>query len=341
MTPRERVYATIRGEPADRTPVMPIFMAWAAHYIGCTYRDYYMNARVLADAQVAVATAFELDQVSAISDPWREAEALGMILDYPDEGVGIPRGPRLASRQDHCSLRVPDVASSPRMADRVEGVRLMARRLGQTHSVMGWVEGPLAEYVDLRGLEPAMLDLVDEPRAFQAAAETLVQTGERFAAAQVNAGADMIGIGDAAASLVGPQLFRDLILPLQTRLIQSIHAMGAAVRLHVCGNIGPIIADMARTGADIIDVDWMVPLDEARCAAGPEVTLCGNFNPAGVLLRGTPQSVAAAAEQCIRDGGRHFILQPGCEVPPGTPEANIRAFCPGRGSLVALTLVHR
>ena len=91
---------------------------------------------------------------------------------------------------------------------------------------------------------------------------------------------------------------------------------------------------MARSGADIIDVDWMVALDEARQLVGPEVTLCGNFDPVGILLQGSAEDVAEAAKQCLKTGGDKFILMPGCEVPPGTPEQNIRAFCPCDGCLI-------
>jgi uroporphyrinogen decarboxylase len=91
---------------------------------------------------------------------------------------------------------------------------------------------------------------------------------------------------------------------------------------------------MAQTGCDVLDVDWMVPLDEARTAIGPAVTLAGNFDPSAVLLQGTPAEVADAARKNIELGGRRFILQPGCEVPPGTPEENIRAFCPCEGCLI-------
>ena len=78
----------------------------------------------------------------------------------------------------------------------------------------------------------------------------------------------------------------------------------------------------------------MVPLDEARRQAGPNTTFCGNFDPVAVLQQGTAQAVADAARQNIADGGDRFILQPGCEVPPGTPIANVQAFCPGKGSLI-------
>jgi uroporphyrinogen-III decarboxylase len=77
MTPKERIYATLKGEAVDRPAVAPIFMAWAAHYIGRTYREYYLDAAVLAESQIAVTRDFNIDQISAISDPWRGVRVPG------------------------------------------------------------------------------------------------------------------------------------------------------------------------------------------------------------------------------------------------------------------------
>ena len=123
-------------------------------------------------------------------------------------------------------------------------------------------------------------------------------------------------------------------MPLERKLFVAIHEAGAAVKLHICGNISNIVQDMAKSGTDIIDVDWMVPLGKAREDAGPDVTLCGNFNPAGVLLKGSPEEVAQEARGCLQAVPDKFILMPGCEVPPGTPEPNLRAFCPTDGCLI-------
>ena len=68
MTPKERVHAIVQGQSYDRPAVTPIFMAWAAHFIDRTYRDYYLDADVLAQSQLAVAKAFNLDQVSGFYD---------------------------------------------------------------------------------------------------------------------------------------------------------------------------------------------------------------------------------------------------------------------------------
>jgi len=331
MTPKGRIYATINGLSYDRPAVTPIFMAWAARYVGHSYRDYYMDGEVLVKAQLAVTRAFHLDQISAISDPWREASAYGVEFDYPEEGVGRPRDVLLKTPLDASRISRLDIARSPRMQQRVDSIQRMAAELGQTHSVLGWVEGPLAEYADLRGVENAMMDLMDAPEMFLHAAQTIVDNAIAFARAQVRAGADMIGIGDAAASLIGPQLYRDRVLSLEKRLVDGIHDAGASVKLHICGNTSSIIEFMPQTGADVIDVDWMVPLSTSRQRVGPKVTLCGNFDPCGVLLQSSPDQVSRAAADCLAAAGDRFILMPGCEVPPGTPEQNIRAFCPCEG----------
>ncbi|MHC4243480.1 MAG: uroporphyrinogen decarboxylase family protein [Planctomycetota bacterium] len=334
MTPKERIYAILKGNSYDRPAVTPIFMAWAANFIGRSYRDYYLDGDVLAEAQLAVTRAFHIDQISAISDPWREASAYGMEFEYPPEGVGKPKDVLIKTHDDISKVKLFDIENSERPKQRIESVRKMAEEVGQTHSVLGWAEGPMAEYADLRGVESTFMDLIDKPEMFVKAGEVIVQNAIAFVTAQVKAGADMIGIGDAAASLIAPDMYKEFVLPLERKLIAAVHEAGAAVKLHICGNIVNHISYMAQSGADIIDVDWMVPLKKARELVGPEVTLCGNLNPAGVLFDGTPQDVADTARQCFKDAPDRFILMPGCEVPPATPEENIRAICPCDGCLI-------
>ena len=339
MTSKERIYAILKGASYDRPAVTPIFMAWAANFIGHTYRDYYLDGDVLVQAQLAVIRTFNLDQISAISDPWREASAYGMEFDYPADGVGRPKDVLIKTHNDISKVKLLDIENAERTKQRIESVRKMAAEVGQTHSVLGWVEGPMAEYGDLRGVENAMLDMIDKPELFIKAGEIIVQNAITFAVAQVKAGADMVGVGDSAASLIAPKMYAELVLPLEQKLIAAIHGAGAAVKLHVCGNIKNIVQHMAKSGADIIDVDWMVSLAEARelvhkGRVGTQVTLCGNFDPVSILFEGSPQDVADAARQCLKAVPDKFILMPGCEVPPATPEQNIRAFCPCDGCLI-------
>ena len=119
-----------------------------------------------------------------------------------------------------------------------------------------------------------------------------------FAKAQVAMGATLIGVGDAAASLVGPRLYHQFVQPFEKRLVSEIHALGVLVRLHICGNTRRIVKGMGETGADIIDLDFLTPLAEARAAMTPHQMLLGNIDPVRALRDGTPESVEAALDEC-------------------------------------------
>jgi uroporphyrinogen decarboxylase len=82
---------------------------------------------------------------------------------------------------------------------------------------------------------------------------------------------------------------------------------------------------MAESGADIIDLDWMVDLRTAATILGEYPVICGNFDPVAVLLQGTPEQVHAATLTCLEQGGERCISAAGCEVPDGTPSQNLLA----------------
>jgi MtaA/CmuA family methyltransferase len=307
---------------------MPITMMFAADRIGAKYRDYARDHRVLAAGQIATAEAFDLDYVSAISDPAREASDLGAEIEwFDDQPPAIVESRALLSDKARLArLALPDSVSSPRMADRLEAVRLLRDRAGCNLIVEGWVEGPCAMSADLRGVNTLMLDFFDDPAFVRDLFTFTVEMELAFALAQIKAGADLIGIGDAAASLVGPKFYEEFVQPFERRLVAGIQEAGAPVRLHICGKTRRLYKGMGATGAEIVDLDFMNPMDEARAAMGPDVVLLGNADPVRVIRDGAPESVAAAVAECHRQSGERYIAGAGCEIPRGTPDANLMAM---------------
>lgn len=148
----------------------------------------------------------------------------------------------------------------------------------------------------------------------------------RFAVLQVEAGADIIGIGDAATSLISPDMFREYALPYQKRIVEAVHAAGGKTKLHICGNTTNVLPLMLETGTDIIDLDWMVDLKRARALAeGKNVVYSGNYDPVAVLLQGTPERVREAVLSCAAICPDRYISSAGCEVPRDTPPENLLA----------------
>jgi MtaA/CmuA family methyltransferase len=156
--------------------------------------------------------------------------------------------------------------------------------------------------------------------------EFVTEVELRFAEAQVRAGASLIGVGDAAASLIGPKLYRQYVFPYERRLVEGIRALGVKVRLHICGSTRKLFGDMGKVGADIIDLDWMAPIGEARLAMGPFQVLLGNIDPVRLLRNSDADSVERAIAECNRQAGERYIVGAGCEVPRGTPHENVRAM---------------
>ena len=329
MNGRERVLTMLGGALPDRLPLMPITMMFASDLNGSRYRDYATDHRVMASAQMKVAETFGFDYVSTISDPAREASDLGAAVEwFDDQPPAIDESRALLSDKTKLKqLRVPDPASGPRMSDRIEGVRLLREKAGADLLVEGWVEGPCAEAADLRGLNTLMFDFTDDAAFVRDLFEFVVEMNLKFGRAQIQAGADIIGVGDAAASLVGPRLYQEFVLPYEKRLIRGLQNLGAKVRLHICGNTKRILDGMGQVGADIVDLDFPSPLADGRAAMGPEQVLLGNIDPVRVLLHGTPQGVHDAIAECHHGAGERYIVGAGCEIPRGTPNENVKSMC--------------
>lgn len=330
MTSRERLDARLAQQPVDRIPNMTLVMQWAADQIDAPLADYYQDYNVLCEANFVTAERFGLDLLDAISDPYREAADMGLKLRYPPHELLVATELPLADTDDLSVLPLPDpLAPGSRMRDRVDAIRLFRERAGDTMPIQGWVEGALAEAADLRGVSTLMYDLVDRPEWVEQLLEHCTKVAISFAQAQIEAGATVIGLGDAIASQVGPRAYRRFALPYEQQIFEAVRAAGAIPRLHICGDTTKIVPDMAHSGAAIIDLDWQLDLAAAReqvDAIDPVIALCGNVNPVTVILEATPDEVRDAMLACRDAGGPNWLAAPGCEVPRGTPDENMLAL---------------
>ncbi len=329
MNSKERILNLIAGQPVDRPPAMPITMMWAADLVGAKYHDYATRAEIQAAGQIAAAQQFGFDHVSVISDPCCEAADLGAAIFYPPDGPPaiIEEQALLADTATLNSLRVPDPhRTGSRMANRIEAVCLLSRQIGATHLIEGWVEGPCAESADLRGINTLMTDYYDDANFVHALAAFTVENALKFATAQIEAGADIIGVGDAAASLVGRELYDEFVFPHEQKLIAGIQAAGGKVRLHICGRTIQLADAIAKLGCEIVDLDTFVDLREARAMMGAQQVLLGNIHTVNVVKNGKPEDVRRELAKCRADAGVAWIAGAGCEVPRQSPAENVRCF---------------
>ena len=325
MNSYERLQRRLRGKPVDRPPNLDIMMVFAAHYVGQPLSRYYLDHRVMCEANLAVLEAFALDVVQTISDSYREAADLGAEVEFPEDGQPFCKAPLLAEPAALRHLRPVDPAGGRRMSDQIAAVSCLRSQVGDAVPVMGWVEGALAEAAVLRGAGDLLVDLYDRPEWVRELLELCVEVAIAFARAQVAAGAHIIGLGDAIASQCSPAIYRDFALPYERRVFAAVRDLGALTRLHICGNTTRLLPLLGESGADIVDVDWMVDFGQAAATLGGRSAVCGNFDPVAVMLQGTPAEVRRAVWASLRQGGPRALSAAGCEIPDGTPPANLRA----------------
>ena len=327
MTGLERTLNFINNQEVDRLPFHPIIMRWAAKYAGVKYRDFCLNPQIKCRSMILCAKDFGLDWVTVMSDPWAEASAFGIKVEYPEDNLPVDVGGHLPNALSASNLKHYKPLKNSRCKSRLTEISEFKKLTGNELFIVGWIEGPVAEYVDLRGAINASIDFLTEPEAVEKSMDIIVDCAVNFAALQIKAGAHCIGIGDAFCSQIGPDLYSKFAFSRQKALVNQIHSMGALAKLHICGNTASILPSMIATGADIIDVDHLVPtMSEYVNLLSPAQVLSGKADPVSVIQDGTAELIKNIVVEDLRQAGNRCIISAGCEITPGTTNENMRHF---------------
>lgn len=326
MNSLERTWARLDGKPVDRLPALPIFMIYACDLIGRKYDEYCKDHRVLVAGNMAMVEHYGIDVVSCCAYPFAEAGDCGAELEYFDRQPPACRHHLIHEPADLRRLKLPDPRGGGLMTERLKAIQLYRQQVGDTIPIQGWVEGPLAQAADLRGINEVLEETVTDIGFVRELMDWVVELEITFARAQIGAGANLIGVGDAAASLVSPAFYAAEIAPREKKIIDAIHADGARVRLHICGNIKGKFQTIAGLGVDLLDVDYLQTIQETRDGTGTDLCLAGNLDPVRQIRNSTPAQIHRDFSEAHRQAGSRYILAAGCEIPPGTPEENVRAM---------------
>jgi len=328
MNSRERLYARLEGKPVDKIPNMNIVMSLVAKMAGVTYREYVQDYRKLVEGNLICAERFGFDSVNVISDSMREASAYGSNLTFPENGAPFASPYLLADGIDISRVIRFNPLDSPRTLDRIKGVELLKQKTGTDYPVIGWVEGVIGEVANLRGVNELMYDLADEAddndRLLRELVDIVFEHQCRFALEQIEAGADIIGVGNPTASIIGPRLYEKYSLAYDKAMIKFIHDNGAKVKLHICGNITAILPYLKQVSPDILDIDWMVDFKKAaEMFAGVKTSVSGNMDPVSVMLQGDLAHVEEKVLECANIDDPTVLVAGGCEIPAAVPEENL------------------
>lgn len=334
MTSREIVTRALSGQETPRVPAGPLAVHICARLAGVSLRSYTSDARTLADCVIRYYERFRPDAVWVSADTWVSAQAMGAAVgamgeEQPFGGVGEPRVRTVADIE---RIPEPDPASQGRCPLMLDALQRVVAALGRDVFVVACFDQyPFSLAAALMGINEIMLKLVDDPPFVEALMQRCMDYGLAYGRALAGAGANMLSGGDSPAGLIGPRLYREVALPFEKRLIAGLKsATGKPVSLHICGDGTPILADMALSGANVLEVDHKVDLAHACKVVPPHIALWGNLDPVAVLSQGSVEQVGCAARAALEtvtaSGRQRFVLSSGCALAVETPPENLAAM---------------
>jgi len=327
LTSLERTIRFIEGRAVDKVPFHPLVMQFAAAYAGISYRDYCLDYGKKCDANLKTAEQFGIDWMHVGGHPYTEAEDYGLLVEYPQNSLPLEKGLLINGESDFGKVRLLEIENCRGMMGRVEGVALCAERAGNYMAICGWAEGPMAEYADLRGLSGACMDLIDYEPQMEEIMAILAENAKNWITLQIQAGAQLFGIGDAACSQIGPRMYKKYVFEHHRELVAHIHSLGAYADFHICGNTTPILPMVIETGVNMIDIDYLVEdIGPFIDMLGPNQVIRGMCDPVGVVQNGTPDSIEQVVIETARATKGKCMVAAGCEIPLGTPHANLKAM---------------
>jgi uroporphyrinogen decarboxylase len=261
-----------------------------------------------------------------MSDPWAEASAFGIEVEYPEDNLPLGKTGLFPDADSTRYLKKYNPLGNPRCSGRIEEIKIFSKKASDKF-IVGWIEGPVAEYVDLRGASNAAVDFLIGQEAVEEAMGVIMESAYDFIELQVKAGAHCIGIGDAFCSQIGPELYQTYAFERQKKLVDCIHSYGAIAKLHICGDTTSLLEAMIKTGSDIIDIDHLVKdISSHASILMKHQVLCGKCDPVTIIENGSEENILEAVYRDFSDAGGRSIVSAGCEITPGTSIENMRLF---------------
>ena len=319
--------------PVERTPVW--FMRQAGRYmpeyraVRKTYSliEICKNPQLAAEVTITAAEILNIDAAIIFADLLLPLEVMGSPFHF-SAGEGPVIELPLRSAEDIAALRTDSAADLGYVA---EAVSLVAKHFAGRLPVIGFCGAPftLASYMieggGSRHYIHAKKLMYAQPEAFDQLLGKLVSVTSEYATAQVRAGADVIQVFDSWVGCLSVDDYRRYVLPRTTELIQALKKTGVPV-IYFGTDTSTLLPSMQQTGADVISLDWRIPLDEGWSRLGNRGAVQGNLDPV-VLFSDWKQVETRADDILKRAAGRPgHIFNLGHGILPETPVENVKAL---------------
>jgi uroporphyrinogen decarboxylase len=313
-----------RREPVPHTPV------WFMRQAGRSLPEYHkvrdgipmleacFMPELVAEITMQPVRRYGVDAAVYYSDIVVPLKAIGLDLEIKP-GVGPVIAEPVRSAADLDRLRAPEPEE---LAPIAAAVKLLTAELGGTPLIgFGGAPFTLASYLieggPSKGFERTKAMMYGDPQLFTALLDRIADITSAFLLTQIDAGASAIQLFDSWVGAVAPVDYRQYVQPASAKVFAAV-ASRSVPRIHFGVGTGELLRDMSEAGADVVGVDWRVPLHEAERRVGPGKAFQGNLDPA--VLFAPPAALDAAVQRVLDDAAElpGHVFNLGHGVPPNT-----------------------
>ena len=325
-------------QPLDRIPVHGFAQGFSAVQCGLTIADVYNKPEKAFDAITKTAAKFGWQDLPIISYASMGGWEFGGDIKWPSPEFG--QAPTVVcfpvkSEEDIDNLQVPDVKKAGIVPLMMEVSKLQERSGAALIECISL--GPWSLACNIAGVETICRWCLKKPDLVHKLEKKVLP----FSIAVIRYWKDTFGVdcvlpwvgGSAAASnqLISPKIFEQFVLPYMKQFYDEVHAMGFKhIFIHICGEQNanlPYWAQLNYGDPGIISIGHEVELEKAA-EYFPHDIIMGNIEPAGIMSK-SPEAIYQATQAVIAKGRKcpgGFMLAPGCEMAPKTPEDNVWAM---------------
>lgn len=318
--------------PVDRTPVW--FLRQAGRYMQ-EYRDVRKHHSLIdickrpeLAAEVTITAAEKLDVDAAIifADLLLPFQPMGLDFEFQaGEGPVVHHPIRTAA--DVEKLRTDRAAELSYVA---EAIAKVAAHFRERIGIIGFCGAPytLASYMieggGSRNYIHTKTMMYRDPESWKRLLDKIVKVLVEYCAQQIEAGADVIQIFDSWVGSLSVQDYRDFVLPVTKTLIRAVQDLGVPV-IYFGVDTASLLPAMKETGADVLGLDWRIPLDQAWQSLDHGCAVQGNLDP--ITLFANEELLAERVKQILTQAGDRpgHIFNLGHGIVPGTPVENVQA----------------
>lgn len=310
----------------ERLMTAPLAGYPGAMITGTRVIDNLRKAEIQAGSMAAIYKRYGFDVIFNFMDLSVEAEALGLAVEFHNEGSPNVREHPVSDVADLVRFRVPDPLQDGRMPVFADAIWLAKEHIDAL--IAGYVCSPFTLAGLLMGAENLAISTLMDPALSKACLQFAADCVIPYAKAQQKAGADMVVLLDPTAGLLSPGLYDEFAKPYIEKVSDALDIPAV---LHVCGQTTPLMSNLISTRVDGLSLDSNVNLAAVMPQVPEDMVILGNIHPVDTMFNGSVGMVKREVSS-LRDALRqyhNFIISTGCDLPLRTPLDHLTAFADG------------